>query len=125
MADLEFEARLGRMFDEPPALSGGEAFAHGVETRLNRGWGVRQLLIGAAGLAGGVIGAGQLFGSGVMPRFQAVSEQAGQAFTHRLDGLLSGESLAALPLSGEVMWMAAALGVMALAFALTRAIEEF
>lgn len=125
MADLEFEARLGRMFDEPPALSDGEAFARQVETRLDRGWGMRQLLIGAAGLAGGLVGAAQLLDSGVMPRFEAMSEQAGQTFTHRLDGLLSGESLTALPLGGEVMWMAAALGVMALAFALTRAIEEF
>lgn len=125
MADLEFEARLGRMFDDPPALPEAEAFALGVERRLDRGWGMRQLFIGTAGLAGGALGVAQLLGSSAMPRLEAISEQSAQAFNSRLHGLLSGEGLSALPLGGEVIWMAAALGVMALAFAITRAIEEF
>ena len=33
--------------------------------------------------------------------------------------------LGGIPLTGEVLWMAAALGVMALALAVTRAVEEF
>ncbi len=37
----------------------------------------------------------------------------------------TGENISALPFGGEAMWLAAALGVMALAFAVTRAVEEF
>jgi hypothetical protein len=35
-----------------------------------------------------------------------------------------GEVASALPYGGQVIWMGAALGVMALAFAVTRAVEE-
>ncbi len=117
MADLEFEANLERLFDQPPAFSDSEAFARLVETRLDRGWGLRQVLIGTAGLAGGMMAAGQLLASGAVPRFEALSLQSAQALSTALRG--------GLPLGGEAMWMAAALGVMALAFAVTRASQEF
>jgi hypothetical protein len=117
MPDSDFEARLERLFDQPPAFSDNEAFARLVEARLDRGWGLRQGLIGAAGLAGGIVAAVQLLGSGALPRFEAVTAQSAQALTGALRG--------GLPMGGEAMWMAAALGVMALAFALTRASQEF
>ena len=125
MADVDFEARLLRMFDAPPAFADADLFARGVEARLDRGWGVRQLLIGAFGFIGGLIGAMQMMGSGIGTQLEQASEESTGVLTRQLDGFLrSGMDLAAMPLSNEVLWMAAAMGVMALAFAVTRAVEE-
>lgn len=126
MADVDFDARLLKMFDEPPAFGDSELFAHRVEARLDRGWGLRQVLIGAFGFVGGLIGAMQMVGSGLGGELERASEQSTGLITQRIDSLWqSGTDLASMPLGGEVVWMAAALGVMALAFALTRAVEEF
>lgn len=119
MADPSFENRLLRLFDEPPAVPDADGFARGVEARLSRGWGLRQLTIWAFGIIGGLIGVYQMAGSGLVPQIE-------NAMTAGLEDLWRvGAGYAALPLSGEVLWMAAALGVMALAFAITRAVEEF
>jgi hypothetical protein len=126
MADVDFEARLLRMFDTPPAFADAELFAHRVEARLDRGWGLRQVLIGAFGFVGGLIGAMQMVGSGVGLQLEEASANSTAAFASRFSDLWrSGVDLAGMPLSGEVMWMATAMGVMALAFAVTRAVEEF
>ena len=60
MADLDFDMRLSRMFAEAPALPDGDAFAQRVEAKLERNWTMRRVLIGAAGLGGGLIVAGQM-----------------------------------------------------------------
>jgi len=126
MADADFEARLLRMFDTPPPMADAELFSRQVEARLNRGWSLRQLMIGVAGVAGGLIAAVQMVGSGLAPEITAATEQGNRMLVRELDGLWrSGLGLSGLPLSGEVLWMAAALGVMALALAVTRAVEEF
>ena len=126
MADVDFEARLLRLYDEPPALADAQLFAHRVEARLDRGWGIRQVLIGAFGFVGGLIGAMQMVGSGVGAQLREASSASTAAFSRELDqAMRSGFGLDGLPLNGEVMWMAAALGVMALALAVTRAVEEF
>ena len=125
MADVSFESRLLRMFDEPPPFADADAFARQVETRLNRGWGLRQLMIGAFGVVGGFIGAFQMVGSGMGAQLEQASEQSAGLLNQRFDSLWrSSVDFASMPLSGEVLWMAAALGVMALAFAVTRAVEE-
>ncbi|HEX6860174.1 MAG TPA: hypothetical protein VF138_08270 [Caulobacteraceae bacterium] len=125
MADAGFENRLLRMFDEPPPLGDSDLFAERVVARLDRGWGLRQVLIGAFGFVGGLIGAVQMMGSGLAPELERASEQSSQVLTSRVESLWrSSEALSAMPLSNEVVWMAAALGVMALAFAITRAVEE-
>ena len=71
MADVSFENRLLRMFDEPPAFADADRFAHDIEARLDRGWGLRQLMIGAFGVIGGVIGAAQMVGSGMGPALRS------------------------------------------------------
>jgi hypothetical protein len=125
MADANFENRLLRLFDEPPAFADADRFAQGVETRLNRGWSIRQLTIGAFGAVGGVLGVWQVMRSGVLPQLETASERSASLMTTGFeDAMRASSDLAAMPLSGEVMWMAAAMGVMALAFALTRAVEE-
>ncbi len=74
MAELEFERRLERLFAEPPAFSDEKAFAMSVERKLNRGWNIRRWTIGAAGLAGGVIGASQLIMSNFVHQVESASE---------------------------------------------------
>ena len=60
------------------------------------------------------------------PALEKASEQSTTLVTERLDSLWrSSLGMGGTPLSGEVLWMAAALGVMALALAVTRAVEEF
>ena len=126
MAELDFEMRLDRMFNEPPALADAEAFARLLEMRLDRGWNLRQIAIGSAGLVAGLIGVSQLLGSRILFDATEATQRNATAFTDGLNGLMrTGENISALPFGGEAMWMAAALGVMALAFAVTRAVEEF
>lgn len=126
MAELDFEMRLDRMFNEPPVMADAEAFARLVELRLDRGWNLRQVAIGSAGLVAGLVGVSQLLGSGLLFDAGAATQRNATAFTEGLHGLLrAGGNISALPFGGEVLWLAAALGVMALAFAVTRAVEEF
>jgi hypothetical protein len=126
MAELDFEMRLDRMFNEPPAMADSEAFARLVEMRLDRGWTLRQVAIGAAGLVAGLFGVSQLLGSRLLFDATEATQRNSVAFTSSLGDIMrTGGNLSALPFGGEAMWLAAALGVMALAFAVTRAVEEF
>ncbi|WP_245863690.1 hypothetical protein [Caulobacter mirabilis] len=126
MAELDFEMTLDRMFHEPPAFPDSEAFAKLVELRLDRGWSVRQIGIGVAGLVAGLVGAFQLVNSRVLVDLGGESVRQVALIREGAAGLTrAGEGLSSLPVSGEVMWMAVALGVMAVAFAVTRAVEEF
>ncbi|HET9159062.1 MAG TPA: hypothetical protein VFN88_00485 [Caulobacteraceae bacterium] len=126
MADPDFETSLVKMFAEPPVLPDPDGFARLVEARLDRGWTLRQALIWTLGLAGGVIGVSQMLPARLMSQMEGASKESTQLIHRGLVSLsdLQG-SLNTLPLGGEVVWMAAALGVMALAFAITRAVEEF
>ncbi len=125
MADLDFEMKLDRMFNEPPAMPDAETFSRLVEMRLDRGWTVRQVALGAAGLIAGLVGVGQLFGSRmVMETAAAATGRQAEAMSGAFASLLNvSEAASALPYGGQVIWMGAALGVMALAFAVTRAVE--
>lgn len=125
MAELDFEMRLDRMFAEPPAFGDSEDFARRVETRLDRGWNVRTLAIGAAGVAGGVIGVGQMISSNLLGKAEAVSVSQSQALGGGLGNLVrAGSSLGELPIGGEALWMAAGLAILALAFGITRAMDN-
>lgn len=126
MAELDFEMKLDRMFHEPPVFPDAEAFARLVELRLDRGWSLRQVGIGVAGLVAGLVGVAQMLNSGILMNIGAETERQTAALTGGIDSLMkTGGNLSTLPFGGEVVWMAAALGVMALAFAVTRAVEEF
>lgn len=126
MAELDFEMKLDRMFNEPPAMPDAEAFARLVEMRLDRGWNLRQMGIGAAGLVAGLAGVSQVLGSRLLFDAGEATQRNASAFTQSVTSVMrTGENLSALPFGGEAMWLAAALGVMALAFAVTRAMEEF
>ena len=126
MAEVSFENRLLRMFDEPPPMPDADRFARRVEARLDRGWNLRQLMIWAFGIVGGLIGAIQVVGSGMGAELRRASQQSTALVTRPLGEFWRPDlDLGGIPLTGEVLWMAAALGVMALALAVTRAVEEF
>lgn len=123
MAELDFERRLERLFMEAPELPDAGAFAERIERKLDRGWNLRRWLIGAAGLAGGVIGASQLFMSNLFERVEEAEHSA------RLVGLglsrvsPSTDMVSALS-GGYGLWVAVALAVVSLGFVVSRVIEE-
>ncbi len=126
MAELEFERRLERLFNEPPALAGEGAFAALVEQKLNRGWTLRRGIIGAAGLVGGVVGASQL----IMSNFIEQVETASKGSTRLIEAGMSQwaprlEMLSALPAGSSVVWIAGGMAVLAIGFVVTRVLEEF
>jgi hypothetical protein len=125
MADA-FERRLERLFSDAPHASDAEAFAARVERRLDRGWAVRRLLIGSAGLAGGMIGVSQLIMSDFLHRVGVASEDGAQIVGAGWKQVAPGANLlASLPFSAEGVWVAVALAVVAMGFAVSRMIEEF
>jgi hypothetical protein len=125
MADLDFETRLERLFAQPPAFADSDIFARRVESRLDRSWTVRRWAIGAAGLAGGLVATGQVLGSNISQRMQGFGTEAMADVT---DGLRSfapeWKALSLLPVGTEVLWMGAALAIMAVALVATRMLEE-
>lgn len=125
MAELEFERRLERLFAEPPAFSDEQAFAASVERKLNRGWNIRRWTIGAAGLAGGVVGASQL----IVSNFAHQVENASEGSTRLMQGVQQlvprSDLLAALPAGSSVVWIASGMAVLAIGFVVTRVFEEF
>lgn len=126
MAELEFERRLERLFNEPPAFSDEGAFAASVEQKLDRGWTLRRWIIGAAGLVGGVVGASQL----IMSNFIEQVETASQGSTRLIEAGFTQwaprlEMLSALPAGSSVVWIAGGMAVLAIGFVVTRVLEEF
>lgn len=126
MAELEFERRLERMFADPPAFSDEQAFAARVERKLTRGWNLRRWTIGAAGLAGGVIGASQLIMSNFMNQVEAASEGSTRLLEVGVQQLAPrSELLSMLPAGSSVVWIASGMAVLAIGFVVTRVFEEF
>jgi hypothetical protein len=123
MAELEFERRLERLFAEPPGFADDDAFAERIEQRLNRGWTARRWLIGAAGVAGGLIGASQLFVSNLPHRFMA-AEGSARALTSGLTQTEPAQWISTLPSGAGVIWIAIGVAVVMIGFVLTRVIEE-
>jgi hypothetical protein len=124
MAEAEFERRLERLFGEAPDLPDSSAFAERVERRLNTGWTARRWLIGAAGVAGGVIGASQLIMSNVFQRVESAGDSARVLQAGLTHVAPRAEWLSGLAGGGVVVWVASALAILAMGFALTRVIEE-
>jgi len=129
MAELEgeraFEARLDRLFAQAPAFGDADLFTLRVSDRLNRGWSLRAGLIGALGVAGGMVGVYQALESGVFARAETVSDRYGAAIGHAVDRVLPlNIALSGLPFAGEVLWMPAVLAALAVGYAISRAIRE-
>ena len=116
---------LERMFAEAPVFGDSDLFALAVSERLNRGWGMRQLLIGGLGMLGGLIGGAQVLASGLFTRLDAVTTFSHGLLTSRLPNIIPSHILPGFGTeSGEVVWMAGALAAVAVGLALTRVVRE-
>jgi hypothetical protein len=128
MAEAGFERQLERLFAEAPEFPDAGAFAERVERRLATGWNTRRWLIGAAGVAGGVIGASQLIMSNLFQRVESAGDSARviqAGFTQIAPQISnSGNWISGFADGGVVVWVASALAILAMGFALTRVIEE-
>ena len=124
MADLDFETRLERMFAQPPAFADADVFARRVESRLDRSWTLRRWAIGVAGLAGGVVATGQVVGSNLSERMQGFGNQAMVDLADTTRFAPEWKALSLMPVGTEVLWMGAALAIMAIALVATRMLEE-
>ena len=125
MADPEFDTRLGRMFSEAPAYPDADVFARGIEARLARSWTLRRMLIGLAGLAGGVVAAGQMLGAHLWQAVGGFATASSQAVTRGGQAIGQLKVLGDLPIGGEVMWMGLGLAVLAVVLMAARSLEEF
>src|SRR3712207_3594014 len=76
MSDFDFDARLERLYAQPPRVSDPEGFTRRVNERLEREWGVRRLAISALGLAGAAVAVSQTLGSETVGRLAAMAEPA-------------------------------------------------
>jgi hypothetical protein len=124
MADPDFETRLTRLFAQPPEFADSDGFARRVESRLDRSWTLRRLLIGAAGIGGGAVAVTQTIGAHMFDRVAGFSDASAAAFSQSARTLSQFPILTALPIGGEVMWVGAGLALLAVALVATRALEN-
>jgi hypothetical protein len=129
MSDKTFEMDLERQFAATPILADADVFAMRVTARLDRGWTFRQMLIGGLGIVGGLIGAGQILGSGLVSRLEALGAQSDTLVKSGIASLPAARGLTTVlsmgsSMDGQVLWMSAALGAVAVGFFVTRAIRE-
>lgn len=125
MAEPDFEAQLTRLYNEPPAFPDAELFAAQVAAKLDRGWALRRILIGGAGIAAGVIAAAQLITTRFSADLQALSRDGTRDLNADIGVALDKlNQVVSTPASLEALWLAAGLALLALGFAVTRAMEE-
>ena len=122
MSDFDFDARLERLYVQPPRLSDSNAFARRVEDRLEREWSLRRGLILVAGVVGAGVALSQLAGSEIYQRVSAMAEPALRVAGQGLGAFAPSELAMQLPIlgSGEALWTLAAAGGLIAAFAATR-----
>lgn len=126
MADLDFDMRLSRLFAEDPALPDGDAFARRVEARLERDWTLRRVLIGGAGLVGGLVVAGQMLMPHVAQRIQSIPIPTAASLQHGMETLVpQWKVLSYLPYSSELLWIGAGLAALGVAALAKRSIEDY
>jgi hypothetical protein len=128
MADRGFEADLDRAFSETPAFPDADLFALRVTEALDRGWAVRRLLIGALGVAGGLIGGLQFLRSGLLEHMGSVGA-TWRLLSTDVTRLPVARGLSEMLASGatmdsEVLWMSGALALLAVGLFVTRALRD-
>jgi len=123
MAEIDFERRLERLFGDAPELPDAQAFAARIERRLDRGWTARRWLLGAAGLAGGVIGASQLVMSNLFAQVET-AEQSARALGQGLARVTPTSDMVSALSGGYGLWVAVGVAVLTMGFVLARVIEE-
>ena len=63
MADQDFETQLARLYGQAPVFRDAELFARQVTEKLDRGWALRRVAIGATGVVAGLAVAVQMIGA--------------------------------------------------------------
>lgn len=124
MAEVDFERRLERLFAGDPELSDAGSFADRVERRLDRGWTARRWLIGAAGGAGGIIAASQIIMSNLAERVVSAGDSARALGVGLTEITPKAEWLTGVAAGGATVWIAAALAIVTMGFALARVFQE-
>ena len=124
MADLDFETQLTRLYGQAPAFRDAELFAEQVTRKLDRGWALRRVLIGATGVVAGVAAAVQLVGARFANEFSEMSKEGADQLTQGVDKLTHRYDQLFTLGGSETLWVGVALAVLALAFAVTRLVDE-
>jgi hypothetical protein len=125
MADFEFESRLDKMFAEPQAFDDAAAFAARVQSRLNRRWFTRGLVIGVLGGMGGLIGVGQIVGSGILARAGDLNGGSLHLAAEAVNRWTSAHvGTMGLPSGPVVLWLAVTAAGLGIAWAVTRLVED-
>jgi maltoporin len=124
MAEIDFERRLERLFATTPDLPDAQAFAERVERRLDRGWNLRRWLIGAAGMAGGVIGASQLVMSNLFQRVET-AEQSARVLSQGLARVTPTTDMVSALSGGYGLWIAVGLAFLTMGVFAARLVQEF
>ena len=130
MAERSFEIELERLFAESPAFADAEAFAGRIGAALDRGWGFRRMLIGGLGVIGGLLGAAQVVSSGLIERVGSLNAPAQVLISSGLSRLPIARAASELfggaaSMDSEVLWMSAAMAVLAVGLFVTRTLREF
>ena len=129
MAENGFELELTRRFAETPPMADARAFADQVQTRLERGYGLRRGLVGALGAMGGLFAVAQLAGQNLLARVEALGRASATA-ERGAEALAQAAAaqtpvIKNLPVGMESLWFAAALAALGVAaFFATRVMEE-
>jgi hypothetical protein len=124
VADLDFETQLTRLYGQAPAFRDAELFAERVTQKLDRGWALRRVLIGATGVVAGVAAAVQLVGARFANEFSEMSKEGADQLTLGVDKLTHRYDQLFTLGGSETLWVGVALAVLALAFAVTRLVDE-
>jgi hypothetical protein len=125
MAEASFEFALERLFADAPAMPDADLFALQVTERLNRGWGARRLLISIMGVAGGLIGAYQVFGLEALPHLESYGDRVTSALNAGLAQVVPTYlAPGGVEVSSQTLWMAAVLALIAAGLGLARFIRE-
>ena len=126
MAEPDFEAQLSRMFAEAPSFPDTALFNAEVAAKLDRGWAMRRMFIGAAGVAAGLIAAFQILSTRFSSEVSQLSKSSSHSFENEISaGVAKFNAVLTTPSSAEAVWLAAGLAVVAIAFFVTRVVEDF
>ncbi|MBV8685055.1 MAG: hypothetical protein JO111_19445 [Caulobacteraceae bacterium] len=129
MPDRSFEAQLERRFADTPTFPDADLFASRVAVVLDRGWGVRRLLIGGLGLAGGLIGGIQILRLDVLEHIGGLQTSAQSLISTGLSHFPKVRAMADVIQSGasmdaEVLWMSGGLAILAIGLLVTRTFRD-
>ena len=127
MAEFEFESRLDKLFSETPAFNDAAPFAVRVQSKLNRRWVNRGVVIGAFGVIGGVIGVGQVVVSGMFDRLGAMNGHAVNVAAGNLTHWTTDRLQAMTPpngFAGGAWWVVLGAAGIAVAWLVTRLVED-